>query len=328
MIDQGAAGGVPTGTGRVDRTAVGVFLLVAFAGAWLVCIPLWLTPRHLAVPWAQAVLAGMMYTPALGVLVASRFRRTPGLARRLGLGFGGSFRRCVPYFLFALLAVPAMAIAAPFVSALFGVYHLDVVHLSGFSERLAHAAAGHRLAMSPGLLAVQELLLVPVAAFVPNGLLAFGEEIGWRGFLLPRLLPLGQWPALVIVGVVWGLWHAPVLLLGYNYPLHHRLGVLAMVGFTVVGGILIGWLRLSTGSIWPCVLAHGALNASAGAVGLFVRAGTHVDTALAGITGVTGWILPIAVIGVLVALRRLPVPHPVAVDEAQPAGASSGSPSM
>lgn len=292
---------------QVDWAPVGVFALVAFAGAWLVCIPLWLTPRHLAVPWAQAVLAGMMYTPALGVLVATRLRRTPGLARALGLGFGGSFRRCVPYFLFALLAMPALAIAAPFVGALFGVFHADVLHLSGFSQRLAGATAGRALPLSPWGLAAVQLASIPVAAFVPNGLLAFGEELGWRGFLLPRLLPLGQWPALVIVGVVWGLWHTPVLLLGYNYPLHHRLGVLAMVGFTVVVGVLIGWLRLATGSIWPGVLAHGALNASAGSVALFVRAGTHFDTALAAITGVTGWILPVAVIVLLVALRRLPV---------------------
>lgn len=289
---------------RVDWLPVGVFTLVAFAGAWLACIPLWLTPRHLAVPWAQAVLAVMMYTPALGVLIATRLRRTPGLARQLGLGFGGSFRRCVPYFLFALLVIPALALAAPFIAALFGVYDLDV-HLSFFRETLARAPGGAQV--SPTLLAVAQLAAIPVAAFVPNGLLAFGEEIGWRGFLLPRLLPLGQWPALVLVGVVWGLWHAPVLLLGYNYPQHRHLGVLVMVGFTVVVGVLIGWLRLATGSIWPAVLAHGALNASAGSVALFLRAGTHFDTALAGITGVTGWLLAVAVIVLLVALRRLPV---------------------
>ncbi|HEX6447040.1 MAG TPA: CPBP family intramembrane glutamic endopeptidase [Streptosporangiales bacterium] len=297
---------------RVDRAPVGVFVLVAFAGAWVVCVPLWLTPRHLGVPWAQAVLAAMMYTPALGVLVATRLRRTPGLARQLGLGFGGSFRRCVPYFLFALLAVPALSLAAPFVAALLGVYDLDV-HLSLFRETLAHAPGGRHLSLSPTLLAAAQLASIPVAAVVPNGLLTFGEEIGWRGFLLPRLLPLGQWPALVIVGVVWGLWHTPVLLLGFDYPLHHGLAVPLMVGFTVVVGILIGWLRLSTGSIWPGVLAHGALNASAGSVGLFLRAGSHADTALAGITGITGWILPLLVIGLLVAMRRLPVRHVVVV---------------
>lgn len=294
-------------TTRVDWRGVGVFAVVAFAGAWLVCVPLWLAPRHLAEPWAQVLVGAMMYTPALGVLVATRLRRGPGLARRLGLGFGGSFRRCVPYFLFALLAVPLLAIAAPFVGALFGLYHPDVTHLSGYREALGHALAGRRTALSPGLVVAAQLASTPVVAFVPNGLLTFGEELGWRGYLLPRLLPLGQWPALLIVGAVWGLWHAPVLLLGFNYPLHHRLGVLVMVGFTVVLGVLFGWLRLSTGSIWPSVLAHGAINASAGAVTLFVRAGTHFDTALVAITGVTGWILPLVVIGVLVALRRLPV---------------------
>lgn len=295
---------------RVGWADVAVFLATAFAGAWLVCVPLWLAPRHLAEPWARVVLGAMMYTPALGVLVATRLRRTPGLARRLGLGFGGSFRRCVPYFLFALLAVPLLAIAAPFVGALFGLYHPDVAHLSGYREALGHALAGRRMSLSPGLVVAAQLASIPVVAFVPNGLLAFGEELGWRGYLLPRLLPLGQWPALLIVGVVWGLWHAPALLLGFNYPQHHRLGVLVMVGFTVVLGILFGWLRLSTGSIWPSVLAHGAINASAGAVALFVRAGTHFDTALVAISGVTGWILPLLVIGALVAMRRLPVRRP------------------
>src|SRR5436305_814196 len=72
---------------------------------------------------------------------------------------------------------------------------------------------------------LQALLLTP---------LAFGEQWGWRGYLLPRLLPLGQWPALLLSGAIWGLWHAPVILLGYNYPQHPILGVLVMVGTCAV----------------------------------------------------------------------------------------------
>jgi hypothetical protein len=69
-------------------------------------------------------------------------------------------------------------------------------------------------------------------------------------------------------------------------------------------------MRLSTGSIWPAVIAHGALNGSAGVVYLFSKAGERFDAAHAGITGWTGWILPIAFIIALVVTRRLPVPYP------------------
>ncbi|MGH3322160.1 MAG: lysostaphin resistance A-like protein [Streptosporangiaceae bacterium] len=295
---------------RVDRRGVWSFLVIAYAAAWLVDVPLWVSPRHLAAPWALAVMIGMMYTPALATFVVTRWvSPLPGLARRTGLTFGGSFRHMAWYCLFGWLAVPAMALVAPFVAALLGVYDLDIFGLSGYRETLAHAPGGVAIPISATMLVVIGLVGILPAAFI-NGLAAFGEEWGWRGYLLPRLLPLGQWRALVLQGVAWGLWHAPILLLGYNYASHPRLGVLAMVGFTVVLGILFGWLRLSTGSIWPSVLGHGALNASTGALVYFRAAGSHPDTILAGIQGATGWIVPLLVIALLVVLGRLPVARP------------------
>jgi uncharacterized protein len=208
--------------------------------------------------------------------------------------------------LFGWLAMPAMTVAAPFVGVLFGLYHPDLVHLSGFHGDLT-AGGGAAPPLPVGLLALIELAAIPIGALVPQGILAFGEEIGWRGYLLPRLLPIGQWAALLLSGAAWGLWHAPIILLGYKYPSHPRLGVLAMLGTAVIGGVLFGWLRLSTNSIWPSVLGHGAVNAAGGAILLFRLAGTHPDPALVGIDGVTGWLLPLAVIALLVALHRLPV---------------------
>lgn len=303
---------------RADLSGIVIFLVVAFGAAWLICLPLWLDPRHLGAPAARVVLMIMMYAPALGVVAATLLRRrarsvsaSAGTSPAgLGLRFGGSFVACIPYVVAAVVILPVAAVLAPFVGALFGLVQLDLVHFSGFAAGLRQATGGRVPAVPTGLLIMLQLLQIPVAAVIPNALLTVGEEIGWRGYLLPRLLPLGQWPALLTTGVVWGLWHTPVLLLGYNYPRHHLLGVPVMVGFTTVIGVLIGWLRLATGSIWPSVIAHGAVNASAGAVALFVRAGTGYDTALVGLTGVTGWILPILIIIVLALLGRLPVRNP------------------
>src|SRR5262249_10879248 len=73
-----------------------------------------------------------------------------------------------------------------------------------------------------------------------------GTRWGWRGYLLPQLLPLGQWRALLISGVIWGFWHAPISLLGGTYPLHPVLGILMYVLVGMIFGTILGWMRLAT----------------------------------------------------------------------------------
>ena len=66
----------------------------------------------------------------------------------------------------------------------------------------------------PGLLAALGLVLV--LGLIVNAILAFGEEVGWRGYLLWELAPLGFWRASLLVGAIWGLWHAPIIVEGYT----------------------------------------------------------------------------------------------------------------
>jgi len=145
-----------------------------------------------------------------------------------------------------------------------------------------------------------------------NAPVAFGEEWGWRGYLLEKLVSFGQVKGLLLSGVIWGVWHAPIIMLGYNYPLYPRAGVFFMVITCVLIGVVLGWMRLATRSIWPAVIAHGALNGSAGVVFLLARAGSTVDTAKVGLSGWTGWVLLLVVIGILIAQKRLPVRASVA----------------
>ena len=114
---------------------------------------------------------------------------------------------------------------------------------------------------------------------------AFGEEFGWRGFLLPRLLPLGTFRALLLTGIIWGIWHAPVILMGWNYPGHEAVGVPMMVLWCIPLGFFFGWLFLRSGSVFVPSLAHSCLNAFASGLLLLTA---DMDPRVGGAAGIVG----------------------------------------
>ena len=150
-----------------------------------------------------------------------------------------------------------------------------------------------------------------------NAVTCFGEEWGWRGYLLPRLL--GRFsiiPTLLISGIIWGIWHAPITLIGHNYGLGYAgypfTGIAAMCLFCIVLGVFMSYVTLRTGSCLPAVFAHGMVNGSAAAGIIFSATGGNpfVGPAPTGILGGAffivaaifmavdlarnGWVLPVA----------------------------------
>ncbi|MFG1821942.1 CPBP family intramembrane glutamic endopeptidase [Microbispora bryophytorum] len=299
---------------------VWLFLLVAFGVSWLIALPVWLGAVRLGTPAFTLVGALMMLTPSLGVMAVwlTRRRGTPlrEWARATGLTLGPDRGRTAALLVAALLGVPLLVAVALLVSAAAGVVSLDFAGLSLFRAQLG--AVLDKVPLDPRVLyAVQAVQAVLIAPFI-NAIPALWEEWGWRGWLLPRLLgdpavspapgPRRVWPALVLSGVIWGLWHAPLTLKGYNYPELGAWAAVLFVGFCVIFGALLGWMRLRSRSVWPAVIAHGSVNAVAGLALLLGDTAAPPNAALAGITGVVGWVLLAAT--VLVAYRLRPVTAP------------------
>ena len=166
-----------------------------------------------------------------------------------------------------------------------------------------------------GVLVALQFVNVLLGAFI-NAIPALGEELGWRGWLLPKLMPLGTVPALLLSGIIWGLWHAPLVLLvllvllGYNYPgVPGWLGLLMMVGLGILMGAIFGWLRLRSASVRPAALAHGSFNAAAGFSIIFAAAGETINPLQATILGWTGGLVPLAVVAVLVITKQFRLPQ-------------------
>ncbi|TMD77710.1 MAG: CPBP family intramembrane metalloprotease [Chloroflexi bacterium] len=183
----------------------------------------------------------------------------------------------------------------------------DALTRSG--QKLPAGYSAQQLALSGVLISIA---LAFTLGIIFNMIFTFGEEFGWRGYLLPRLAPLGGIYAAIITGVIWGLWHAPLIVLdGYNYPGHPWFGLGMMVIFTVSLSMIFAWLRFRSGSIWPSTLAHAAINAQAG-FGLLLL--SRADSLLGVPLGIIGLIPMIALAIWLAATGRLkPEPDNVAV---------------
>lgn len=122
-------------------------------------------------------------------------------------------------------------------------------------------------------------LIFPVNA-VSSGVFvsfaAFGEEFGWRAYMMPKLNRLmGKYPALIVGGVIWGLWHAPLTCVGHNfgmdYPGFPYGGIVLMCVYCILLGAILTFVTEKTGSVWPAAFLHGVNNASPSFLSAFVK---------------------------------------------------------
>lgn len=220
---------VQTASPRRQSKRLVLYLVLAYAGAWLVCSPLWISGEGLRLPYAGLLLLVMMVVPTLAALVTHRVF-PDGRSILTVTGFRpGPFRRWWRCALVAWWGPVVLSLGALALAALLGAYTTDLRHFSGYA-RVVSARGPLPLPVAT-VVAITGAQVV-LAAFV-NAVPAMGEEFGWRGFLRDTLTGRPRWLVVLVTGVVWGLWHAPIILLGYNYPELPRLaGLGAMVVFS------------------------------------------------------------------------------------------------
>ena len=102
-----------------------------------------------------------------------------------------------------------------------------------------------------------QLLLAPLL----NILIFIGEEVGWRSFLYPYLVSVYGKKGLIFGGLIWGVWHTPMIYLyDLNFGQHHHLGLIFMIIFCVLAGIILQFVYYKSHSIFSVALMHGMLN--------------------------------------------------------------------
>ena len=125
------------------------------------------------------------------------------------------------------------------------------------------------------------------AGITINGIFAFGEEIAWRGYLLKLFKGKKFMTTALLTGTIWGLWHAPIILNGHNYPQHPVIGVLMMIVFCILLTPMLMYFRQKSGSVIVPAIMHGTFN---GVVGITLILVTPANDLLYGASGIAGFI--------------------------------------
>ncbi|MBI5495603.1 MAG: CPBP family intramembrane metalloprotease [Deltaproteobacteria bacterium] len=273
----------------MDRPAwgrVALYLVVTFAADWVLAYAAyaagirWGTPRSVALGTVYMLIPG---------LVAAAFAAARRESIATALGLRPEFNAAVPL---AIIFGAALCVGASALTLLMpGVQYAP--DASGVLDKAAATLTPEQLQKlrdnfqktSPPVMYLFGLLQAVTAGATVNAIVSMGEEAGWRGWLGKELAPLGFWKQSLFVGVVWGLWHAPLVLQGHNYPDHPELGVGLMVVFTVLLSPPLAWLRRESGTTWAPALAHGVINGGAGLSLLLVRGGDDLVIGLPGLPG-------------------------------------------
>lgn len=279
------------------RTKTIAFLGITFAISWGLIFTFW----NMGVrdpTGAATVLFGSMLGPAIAALICT-FAFEPKGQRLSALGLHWTPNRWWLAAWAGVLAIAALSVLLTIV--LSGQHYVP----AGDSVRAALAAQGQDISAAPSFLYSTEgllLMAVLVAAPVNFLLLTLTEELGWRGYLHHLWRGGGFWRSSINTGAVWGVWHAPAILLyGLNYPDNADVGVFLFVLYCVLLSPIMTFLRDRGRSVIAAGIAHGTLN-SVGALTLAPLSAP--DFPWNGIVGIGGFLALAIGVGVVWQLRR------------------------
>lgn len=281
----------------MQSTTKGMLAFLVMTFGWAMAVGLVLAAFGIKLgSFAGIAVLACLYMPAPAVAALIVERRI--VRERIPFPTGQDSRRLLMFFLLPVASVTSAIVLFFAATLVLG----DLLHTPGVGTLVQNIAElkaniahqyGTALANSanypPSIMAMflVTLLAALVAGWSINGLFALGEEYGWRGFLWERWKHLGVVKANIAIGMVWGLWHAPLILQGYNYPGHPIAGVVMMMVFTTSLAFILSAIRELTQSVLPAAATHGSMN---GAAALTVVLTAGANPLVGEIVGIVGCI--------------------------------------
>lgn len=262
-------------TEKQDLKRILIYILVTFGLTWAYCLlvvyPLANGESLSGVPAlaTQLLVAAAMFFPAIGVLLTRLITKEGFRNAWLKPNLKGNIK----YYLLIWFGPGILTLLGAGLYFLVFPKNLDLTFSYFVATLESTGAPMEELPIPIGLLmlvqCMQALFLAPALNFVT----CFGEEWGWRGYLLPKMSKqFSTVPTLLITGIIWGLWHAPLTVIGHNYGLGYWgfpfTGIAMMCLFCIVMGVILSYVTLKAKSCIPAILGHGAINGIA-AIGIY-----------------------------------------------------------
>ena len=234
-------------TNKDSRNAIAIYLFITFALSSIFYVLLDGANRDTP---TMALVAGLMWSPGVAAIVTSLI-----LKRKLsGLGWrwGNTKYQLLGYVL--PIAYGALAYGLVWTSGLGAFDHgktLDGLSMLGLGS------------LRPSLAVPVYVLFTGTVIFLlPHCILALGEEIGWRGFLVPELSKTFSYTKTALIsGAIWSLWHYPYIFYGgYNAGAPMWYSILWFTVGIFGSSFAFTWIRLKSGSLWTGVFLHASHN--------------------------------------------------------------------
>jgi membrane protease YdiL (CAAX protease family) len=290
----------------MNRKKIILYILFTFTFSWSVALGMHLA--HISIKSIQgiAVLALLyMPGPALATFIIQKFIYKEGF-RQYGWTID---RKAIKWIFFTPLIFLALTLLTFTIIGVLGNSHLvpqfgqlDFTreHLNFQLRELAKGWVDTDKIkipdIPPVLLFVVMLAQGIIAGSTINLPFMFGEELGWRGLMFTETLKMGFLRSSLFIGLVWGIWHLPVILMGHNYPHHPYLGSLMMCLFTMAVAPLFSYVRAKTRSILGSCMLHGMINATGSMYLIYVADGNELYSFVAGWAGIIAAVLIVIVI--------------------------------
>lgn len=277
-----------------------VFLAITFAFSWGMAGLGWAMGASRHPSWGVATLAITMFGPAIAACVCALAFEKGRRRAALGLVFRPSL-----WWLWAWLLALALVFGASLLTGLLGHAQFRDIGQAVLAQARALAplqsAKLDAMAALPGLTWLLVAQAGVLGALINTPILLLSEELGWRGYLYDLWHRFGFWRSTLAIGAIWGIWHAPaILLFGLNYPDNRAIGVPVFVLFCVLISIPMAILRERSGSLLAPAIFHGTLNAIAGLALLGLSKAAFPWNGVVGIGG----LIVLAVMAMACALLR------------------------
>jgi membrane protease YdiL (CAAX protease family) len=271
----------------VNVKKVALFLGLTYALTYLLAISYFLSGGSVR---SGILIFGItyMFVPTLCAVVVQKIIYGAPLKKPLRIDFRPNRWFLVAWLLPLVIAVTTFGVALLFPGVTFSPDKQD-----NFRHLLLKPAQfGIEIESNRFVWAVILTLLEGLVTGITIGALAgFGEELGWRGFLLRELGGLGFWKASAIIGLAHGFWHAPLIVQGFNYSEHPWAGVFLVTVLTLLMAPLFSYICLKADSVVAAAIFHGTFNALAPLGTMGLEGGNDL---LVGVTGLAGFLVLLA----------------------------------